>query len=248
MEKIGLQLYSVKELTAVDFIGTLEKAAKIGYDGVEFAGYFNTPAKELRKALDGFGLKAAGSHNSIDDIKKDIDGVIEYSLEIGSPYIICPWLPDEMRKSSDEYKRTAEYFNEVGKKCRDNGLAFGYHNHDFEFQKFEGEFGLDILAANTQPELLFLELDTFWVEFSGLKSVDFIEKYKERCKILHIKDMKSLADKKNTEIGKGIMDFKAITAAGKKFGVNWFTIEQESYEIPQLKSIEESFSYLKGIL
>lgn len=248
MEKIGLQLYSIKELTAVDFIGTLEKVAKIGYEGVEFAGYFNTPAKELKKALDGFGLKAAGSHNGIEHIKEDLDGLIEYSLEIGSPYIICPYLPEEMRKSSDDYKRVAEYFNVVGKKCKDNGLAFGYHNHDFEFQKFEGEFGLDILAANTQPDLLFIELDTFWAEFSGLKSVDFIEKYKERCKVLHIKEMKSLTEKFNTEIGKGIMDFKAITAAGKKVGVNWYTVEQEVFEIPQLKSIEESLNYLRGIV
>ena len=248
MEKIGLQLYSIKELTGVDFIGTLEKVAKIGYDGVEFAGYFNTSAKELKKALDSFGLKAAGSHNGIGDIKKDIDGLIEYSLEIDSPYIICPCLPGDMCDSTDAYKRTAEYFNQIGQKCKANGLRFGYHNHDFKFKKFDGEYGLDLLLKYTEPENLFVELDTYWVEFSGLKSVDFIEKHKERCAILHIKDMKSAEDRENTEIGKGIMDFRSITAKGKEYGVNWYTVEQEYFEIPQLKSIEESLYYLKTIL
>lgn len=248
MRKIGLQLYSIKELTKLDFIGTLKDVAKIGYDGVEFAGYFGTPAGELKKALDSFGLKAAGSHIGIGELTESLDPVIEYSLEIDSPYIICPGLPQNMRDSEDNYKRTAELFNKIGSKCRDNGIRFGYHNHDFEFKKFNGEFGLDILVDNTQAELLFIELDTFWVEYSGLRSTEFIEKYKERCAVLHIKDMKSLEEKKNTEIGKGIMDFREIVSCAGKYGTEWYTVEQEEFEIPQLQSIEESIRYLRGIL
>lgn len=248
MEKVGLQLYSIKELTQQDFLGTLEKVAKIGYDGVEFAGYFNTTAKELKKALDAFGIKAAGSHVGFDALKNDLDMLIDYSLEIKSPYLICPSLDDSHRDSKDSYLRTADQFNVIGQKCKDNGLRFGYHNHDFEFMKHEGEYGLDLLVNNTQPDLLFIELDTFWVEYSNLKSIDFINKYKERCSILHIKDMKSLTEKNNTEIGSGIMDFKTITATGKNYGVQWFTVEQEEFEIPQLQSIEKSLKYLRGIL
>lgn len=243
-----MQLYSIKELTEKDLLGTLEKVAKIGYDGVEFAGYFNTPAKELKKCLNTIGLKAAGSHIGIGDLSTKLDELIEYSNVIESPYIICPFLPTNMRDSADAYKATAENLNEIGKKCRENGIRFGYHNHDFEFQKFNGESGHDILFRLTDPENLFVELDTFWVEYSGLKSIDLIEKYKERCSILHIKEMKSLDEKVNTEIGKGIMDFKAITALGKKYGVKWYTVEQEAFEIPQLKSIEESLGYLRSIL
>lgn len=248
MEKVALQLYSIKELTQTDFIGTLEKVAKIGYDGVEFAGYFNTSARELKKVLDGLGLKAAGSHVGIESLRTELEALLEYSLEIGSPYLICPSLPKNMRESMDDYKRTAELFNTIGQKCKSQGIRFGYHNHEFEFEKFGGEFGLDLLVAHTEPEHLFIELDTFWVEFSGNRSVDFIEKYKERCSILHIKDMKSLEEKKNTEIGKGIMDFPSIVSAGKKWGAQWYTVEQEAFEIPQLQSIEESLRYLKGIL
>jgi sugar phosphate isomerase/epimerase len=248
MEKIALQLYSIKELTEKDFLGTLKKVAEVGYAGVEFAGFFNTPARELRKVLDDLNLKAAGSHAGPDALKADLEALIEYALEIGNPYLIAPWMPEEMRNSADAYKRTGELFNQIGSKCKENGLKFGYHNHEFEFEKFGGEYGLDLLVANTQPDHLFIELDTFWVEYSGLKSVDFINKYKERCAILHIKEMMSLEQKVNTEIGKGIMDFKGITAAGKKYGAEWYTVEQEEFEIDQLQSIRESYGYLKGIL
>jgi sugar phosphate isomerase/epimerase len=248
MKNIGLQLYSIKELTGEDFIGSLEKVAKIGYTGVEFAGYFNTKAKDLKNALDTFGLKAAGSHIGPDLLIKDLDEVIEYSLAIGNTYIICPWMPENMRDSVDAYKRTGELFNKIGAKCKANGIQFGYHNHEFEFDKFEGEHGLDLLVANTEPDLLHIELDTFWVEYCGLRSADFINKYKERCSILHIKDMKSFDEKINTEIGKGVMDFKQITAAAKNYNPKWYTVEQEEFDIPQLQSIEESFKYLNSIL
>lgn len=248
MNNIALQLYSIKELTSPDFLGTLEKVAKIGYNGVEFAGYFNTPGKDLKKAMNSFGLKSAGSHIGISSITENLDEVIEYSLQIDDPYIICPGLPVYMRDSAEAYKKLAALFNEVGLKCKNNGIQFAYHNHDFEFEKFDGQYGLDILLNNTDPDLVHIELDTFWVEYSGLKSIDFINKYKERCSILHIKDMKSLDEKINTEIGKGIMEFKPMVEAGKKYGVKWFTVEQEEFEIPQLVSIQESYNYLRGIL
>lgn len=248
MEKIGLQLYSIKELMKEDFLGTLEKIAKIGYDGVEFAGYFDTPAKTLKSALKDLGLLAAGSHISISKLQEELDKVIEYSLEINDPFIICPGLPVNLRDSADTCKRTAELFNKIGQKCKDHGILFGYHNHNFEFQKFDGEFMLDIFAANTQPDLMFIELDTFWVEYTGLQSVDFINKYKERCAILHIKDMKSPEDKRNTIISKGIMDFKNITTQGKKYNVKWYTVEQEEFEESLLYSVDEGYRYLRSIL
>ena len=248
MENIGLQMFSVRELTQKDFLGTLKKIAEIGYDGVEFAGYFDTPARELKKHLFDLGIRSAGSHIGIASLKDNLDQVIEYSLEIGDPYIICPALPQEMRNSMDAYKKTAELLNKIGGKCKENNIKFGYHNHNFEFEKYEGQYGLDILFENTQPDLLFMELDTFWVEYCGLRSVDVINKYKERCSVLHIKDMKSLEEKINTEIGNGIMDFKEITALGKKYNAEWYTIEQEEFEKPCLLSVKEGFDYLRNIL
>ena len=248
MENIGLQLYSIKELTQKDFPGSLRKVAELGYDGVEFAGYFNTPAADLRKILADAGLKSAGSHVGIDSLTHSLDQVLAYSLEINDPYIICPFLPTEMRNSLDAYKRTAEQFNKIGQKCKENHIRLGYHNHGFEFEKFDDRFGLDILFEYTQPDLLFMELDTFWVEYSGLRSVDVINQYKQRCPVLHIKDMKSMDEKINTEIGNGIMDFKEITALGKKYHVEWYTIEQEEFEKPYMQSVQEGLDYLRTIL
>lgn len=247
MEKLGLQLYSVKELTAQDFSGTIAQVAKAGYDGVEFAGYFDTPAKELRRILDGNGIKACGSHISMDQIDKDLDGLIAYSLEIGSPYIVCPAVWGDMVGSADAWKRTGERFEVVGRKCLEQGIYFGYHNHDFEFVQYDGKSAYDIMLEQTDPRHVFLELDTYWVEYAGMNIAAFMAKYAERLKLLHIKDMKSQEDKHNTEIGKGIIDVPAIVKAGKPIGVQWYIVEQEYFEMPQLPSIAESCAYLRSI-
>lgn len=248
MEKIGLQLYSIKELIQNDFLGTLRQVAKIGYDGVEFAGYFNTPANEIKKVLDDTGLKAAGSHMGIEAILENLDATIEFSKVLDNPYIVVPYLAPDYRNSADAYKRTADIFNKVGATLKANDIQLYYHNHDFEFLKYDGQYALDILAANAEPDNLHIELDTFWVEYMGLNSVDFIKKYGKRCSILHIRDMKSLDDKVNTIIGKGIMDFKAITTLGKELGVKWYTIEQEEFDTDQLQAVEEGYNYLRSIL
>ncbi|WP_217424721.1 sugar phosphate isomerase/epimerase [Halobacillus sp. Marseille-Q1614] len=238
----------MKEYTEKDFIGTLEKVAQAGYDGVEFAGYFNTTSQDLKKALNNLGLNAAGSHIAIEDLEQNLEAMIEYSLNIESPYIICPGLPESYRNSADAYKRTAEQFNRIGEKCRERGLLFGYHNHHVEFEKYDGEYGLDILADHTGEENLFLELDTYWAEICGIKSVDLIEKYKQRLKILHIKDMNNFEEKRNVEIGSGAMDFKKIIRAGKAQQVEWYTVEQEEFDKDPLTSIQESYQYLKTIV
>lgn len=249
MRKVGLQLYSIKELTGKDFFGTLKEVAKIGYDGVEFAGFFDAPASELKKVLDDSGIVACGSHTGIDALEGELNKVIEYNLEIGNQYVVCPGLPVHMRDSYDAYMRLADQFNEIGQKCKDQGIQFGYHNHDFEFEKFNGEHGLDILLSNTDADLVHMELDTYWVEYAGLRSVDVMKRYpKQHSSLIHIKEMKSLDDRVNTEIGNGIMDFVEITNVAKELGTKWYIVEQEDFEIPQLESIEKSLKYLRSIL
>lgn len=249
MKKIGLQLFSVKELTQQDFFGTLERIANIGYDGVEFAGFFDAKAPQLHKVLNDLDILACGSHTGIDQLEKDLNRVIDYNLEINNEYIICPGLPTYKRDSYDAYMRLADQFNEIGQKCKDQGLQFGYHNHDFEFEKFNDMYGLDILLSNTESDLVHMELDTFWVEYAGLKSIDFMKKYpKQHSSLIHIKDMKSWDDKISTEVGKGVMDFIEITNVAKELGTKWYIVEQEEFEIPQLESIEISLNYLRDIL
>ncbi|HEY5583120.1 MAG TPA: sugar phosphate isomerase/epimerase [Ruminiclostridium sp.] len=248
MARIGLQLYSINELTQKCFAGSLEKVAEIGYDGVEFFNYYNTSAKELRKILDAIGIQSAGSHINVEKLEDNLKQVIEFSMEINDPYIICPRLPEYMRDSSDAYKRTAELFNIIGNKCKDNGIKLVFHHHEHELQQYNGDSGLDILCKYTQPDLLYLELEVYWLECCGLVPADVISKYNERCISLHISDIKSLEKKTYTEIGKGIVDIKALITTAKKYNVEWYNVEQEEYEIPQLQSIQESLNYLRTIL
>jgi len=248
MGKIGLQLYSVKELTEKDFLGTIKDVANAGYNGVEFAGYYNTSAKDLRKTLDDNGLQACGSHLSIDLLDKDLDGLIAYSQEIGSKYLICPAVWGDMVGSADAWKRTGERFQKIGEKIVKNGLLFGYHNHDFEFIQYGGKMAYDIMLEQTTPETLFIELDTYWVDYAGMNTAEFMMKYSDRIKLLHIKDRTSKEDKNNIEIGKGVIDVPSIIKAGKDLQVPWFIVEQEYFNKPMIPSITESAAYLRSII
>lgn len=245
MENIAIQLYSLKELTKVDFLGTLKKVSEIGYTGVEFAGYFNTQAKDLKKALSDLSLLSAGSHLGYEELQNNLDALIEYNLEIGSSYIICPWIS---RDSADEYKKTAADLNSMGAKCKAAGLQFGYHNHAHEFKKYDGKFAMDILVENTEPDNMHVELDTYWVLHAGLNTVDFLKKYGKRCSLIHYKDMADLQTKNDTEVGKGLLDFKEITKVCKELGTLWYIVEQEDYKDAYLQSAEESYRYLKTVL
>lgn len=248
MNKIGLQLYSVKELTEKDFLGTIQRVAHTGFDGVEFAGYYDTPAKEIKKVMDDNNIVSAGTHIGIEALLEDFNRIVDFEKELENPYIVVPYLGQQYRDSLDAMKKTTDIFNEIGAKLRTNDMQLYYHNHGFEFELLDGEYILDRLVFNTDPNNLHVELDTYWAEYMGLSSIDFIKKYGERCSMLHIKDMKSLEVKRNTIIGKGIMDFKTITALGKELGVKWFTIEQEQFEGDEFSEISEGYLYLKDIL
>jgi len=165
MKNIGLQLYSIKEISEKNFFGAIKLTADIGYDGIEFAGYFDTPAKELKKVLEDNGVVACGTHTGFEALENEFNRTVEYNLEIDNKYIIIPWIPTEMCNSRDAWQKTAEKMNFMNDKLREQGIKFGYHNHAFEFEKFDESYGYDILAENTSPDLL-LEIDTFWVEIS----------------------------------------------------------------------------------
>lgn len=248
MKNIALQLYSIRDLMQEDFVGNIKKVSKAGYTGVEFAGYYGMDACETKKILDDNGLLAAGSHDPIELLKKDLTRAIDYALEIGNKYIICPYYPELVQGDADSFRRAAGLFNEIGDKCKKSGIRFGYHNHGFEFKMLNGQYGLDILLANTEPELVCFELDTYWVQFAGANPVEVIDRYKQRCPLLHIKEMKNHEEKVNTIIGKGIMDFKAIVATAKKYNVDWYVVEQEYFEDDLIESVRAGCEYLESIM
>ena len=243
MSNIGLQLYSIKEISQKSFFGAIELTAASGYDGIEFAGFFDTPASELKKVLDSNGIAACGCHTGITALEDEFNENVEYSLEIGNSAIIIPALPEEMRSSRDAWLATADKMNSLNDRLKKYGIKLGYHNHAFEFEKFDGIYGYDIFAANTSPDIL-LEIDTYWVEYPGENVVGYVNKYKDRLELLHLKDMGK--DRDSTEIGSGILDMPAIIKAAEK--TEWFIVEQEHFSIPQPESIKISCEYLKGLV
>jgi sugar phosphate isomerase/epimerase len=244
---IALQMYTLREETARDFVGTLRKVAEIGYAGVEFAGTGGLTAQELQRLLDDLGLRPAGSHTGLDELERNLNAALDFSQAIGNSVIVCPYLPENRRRSADAYRAVAELLNRVGGACREHGLQLCYHNHDFEFQQFDGQYGLDILLGATDRELVELELDTYWVKKAGEDPVAYIRKYAGRCPLIHLKDM--AADEKGSfaEVGEGTMDWPAIFAAAEPAGARWYIVEQDTCRRPPLESVAISLRNLRAM-
>lgn len=241
---IALQLYSIRDEMEKDFTGTLKKVADIGYKGVEFAGFGGLSAAKLREVLDSLGLAVVGSHTGVDQLSEKLDEVIEYNLALGNKYIVCSYCKLE---SIEDIIKFSKFFNEVGEKLRARGLEFLYHNHDFEFKKYDGEYGLDILFKGAKSENLAAEIDSGWVFFAGIDPAAYVKSYKGRCPLVHIKDFLTAGTRSFTEIGNGIIDVKAIAAAAVEAGTKWLIAEQDESSIPTLESVRISFENLKKL-
>ena len=166
LKRIGVQLYTLRDLTKDDLGGVLKKLADIGYNEVEFAGYFDHSPKEVRKMLDDNGLTAPAAHASVQQLREDMDGLIAAAKTVGHRYLVCPWIGEKDR-TSDGYKALAEVFNKAGDACKRAGIRFAYHNHDFEFDKVDGTIAYDLLLAETDPNLVWMELDFYWIVKAG---------------------------------------------------------------------------------
>lgn len=248
MENLGLQLYSVKEAAEKDLLGVLEQVAEMGYKGVQFAGFFSHSATEVEAKMDEVGLKAAGAHVQLSEFQDNFDELIAYHKEIDNKILICPFLPEEMRTTADDYKRTAKLFNEIGQKVKDAGFSFGYHNHAFEFDLFDGKTGFDILYENTDPELVKMELDCFWAVHAGQTPDKIMKQYSNRLFSLHLKDL-IIEDGEpiSTEIGNGVINVVELIEDGKSWNVDWFIVEQEDFKGDPLESAKQNAKEVLGM-
>jgi len=242
IDNIGLQLYSLRDAAQKDYVKMLEDVAAIGYKYIEFAGYGGLSSKEMKAHLDRLGLRAVGAHIGIDRLTNAFSEEVEFNKTVGNDFIICPYYG---MKTKEDALTAAKDFNAMADKCAIEGMTFGYHNHAFEFEKTEdGEYLMEVLIANTSP-LVKLELDVYWVEFAGLNAVSFIKKHADRIELLHLKELS--AERTNVEIGTGILDFKAIIAAGKAAGVSFNIVEQEQYTVEPLESVKICFDNLQKL-
>jgi sugar phosphate isomerase/epimerase len=242
---VALQLYSVREDAARDFVGTLKAVADIGYKAVELNGYGDKSARELRPVLDSLGLSAVSSHVSLARLRQDLDQVIDESLTLGCSYIVCPWLGTDERGDADQYRKLAAELNAFGTRSRDAGLGFAYHNHDFEFAVLEGQYALDILREGTEPDAVKFEFDVYWAAYAGVEPAAFVRHLGSRCDLLHLKDMTKDAERTFAEVGEGQIDFQPIFAAAQKAGVDFYVVEQDRGRRPMLESVAISFKNLR---
>ena len=242
---VALQLYTVREEASRDFIGTLERVAGIGYTGVELAGYGPLSPEELRAKLDALGVAVAGSHVALARLENELPAVIVECRILGCPTVVCPILPQE-RRTEDGFGSLAVTLNRIGALVQADGLTFCYHNHAFEFETMiDGVTAFDWLAANTDPALVQLELDAFWVQKAGQNPTAVLETYTGRVLLLHLKDMTADAEQTFAPVGTGSVNFAPIFVAAEQGGVQWYIVEQDRAEGSAIDAARTSFANLK---
>lgn len=258
---IGLQLYSVREDLARDYGGTLKRVAAIGYREVEAAGFYNHSASDVKQMMSEAGLSCVSAHYSLADLLKSTDATIAYAKAVGLEYVVCsaPWSPDPARLEKypggswqgimhamtlDDWKWNADQFNQLGCKMQEAALKFGYHNHTMEFRSENGSYGYRVLLEYTDPRCVTLELDCGWAIAGGQDPARMLRQYPGRFSMLHLKDLKPAlagteSDKRvSTEIGLGVVDFRALFKAAESSGVRHYFIEQEEFDKPAFEALK----------
>lgn len=237
MKKVALQLYSLQDETARDFYGSLKKVAEAGYTGVEFAGYGNVPADEMRSWLQEFGLEAISTHTNV---LGNLEQEISYCQTLGMKHLVLPWAGFESR---DAILALAEAMNRAGKKCLEEGLTLSYHNHSHEFRRNEeGELWLDFFLANTDPSYVKLQLDVCWATVGGVDPVSYLRQYQNRSLLVHCKEVKTVEPYEGTAVGDGLVDFAGIY--GLLGDQCQYIVEQEHLSIDRWEALRKSADFL----
>ncbi len=251
IQKIGVQLYTVCDLLRQDFEGTLARIAKIGYQEVEFAQYYenlsnlNPPPKRTREILDAHGLSAPSAHVPYATLSpENWPRALEAAKILGQEYIVNPSIDRQLLKQSDGWKRAAETFNRAGEESQKAGIQLAYHNHVEEFKAVDGKLPYDVLLSECDPKLLKMEMDLGWAHVAGVDQVAYFAKYPGRFPLVHVKDFDQ--NGRMTEAGSGIVDWKAIFSKANVAGIKHYFVEHDEPKAP-FDSIQSSFTYLKNL-
>jgi sugar phosphate isomerase/epimerase len=241
---IALQLYSVRNDCAKDLPGTIAAVGKMGYSGVEFAGYYNRSAKELRKMLDDNRLKCCGTHIGLETLLGDnLAKTIEFNQTLGNKFLIVPSLDEERTKSRQAWLETARIFNELAKKVEPHGVRVGYHNHQIEFKPLDGELPWDTFFGHTKKEVV-MQVDIGNALEGGGNPIPFLKKYPGRAATVHIKEYSKT--KPNAYIGEGDVKWKEVfDLLEKSGGTEWYIVEYEIEGMPPLDSVNRCLQNLR---
>ena len=259
---IGLQLYTIRDAMAADVPGSLKRVAGIGYKYVELADYANGKfygydPPEFRKMCNDLGLEILGSHTQVEGVGVTLENarkMAEDHTKLGVKFCLQPFLVEDMRTTIASYQRMAANWNKIGAIMKEQGIQFGYHNHNFEFATVEGKIPyFDVLMAELDKNLVVMELDMFWTFKAGYDPVDIIKKYPGRFPLFHLKDSYTkeapffdLTKTAVAPVGEGVIDFKAIFAARDIAGLQYVVVEQDdSRDKTIFEDIQKSITNLK---
>jgi sugar phosphate isomerase/epimerase len=247
---LAAQLYTLRDyLKTPDAIAeTLPRVAEIGYRAVQLSALGPIDPAELKGILDTAGLAVCATHVSFDRLRDDLDGIVEEHRVLGCSYVAIGSMPNDYRNAAG-YPRFAREASEVARRMKERGLTFGYHNHSFELERFDGRTGLEILYTESDPEVFTAEIDTYWIQHGGGDPADWIRRMKGRVPEVHLKDM-AVVDNKPVmaEVGEGNLNWPAILEACREAGVQWYIVEQDhTYGRDPFESLGISLRNLKGM-
>jgi len=258
IQRLGLQLYTVRTEMEKDFEGTLAKVAAAGYQEVEFAGYFKQDPRKVRAILDHHKLSAPSAHIDYPTLETKLDQALEAARIIGHRFLVNPWIDEEMRKQPDIWQRVAVTFNKAGETCKKAGIQFAYHNHHFEFVPVNGVVPFDFLLKECDSNLVKMELDLCWITVAEKDPVAYFERYPGRFPLVHVKGLKKIpggpppvpfdqAIPNITEVGTNdVVEWKRILAKSSQAGIRHYFVEHDQPASP-FDSIQTSAAYLRQL-
>ncbi len=268
---VAVQVYSVRDSAEANLADTLRKIKEMGYDGVEFAGLYGNSPEYVKGLVDALELVPISAHIPLVDMLADPEKIFSDYAKIGCKYVVIPYAPEDKRPGVPNFDEVLEEIKKLGEIANSHGMTLLYHNHDFEFKKIDGEYGLDLLYRKVPAEYLQTEIDTCWVNVGGEDPAAYILKYTGRSPVVHLKDfymtgklpkhLYALIGLKETEkddepstfefrpIGHGMQDMPAILAASEKAGASWVVVEQDhpTEGMTRMECIKASREYLRSL-
>jgi sugar phosphate isomerase/epimerase len=247
---VAVQLYSLRELPG-SFDETLSQVSKVGFTAVETVYRTDLPASEMLDLLEKHRLRVISAHVPLGVVEEDLDAVISFNQYIGNSVLVVPALPQELRegKTVEEWQAVGRRLNEIGRRCREAGFLFGYHNHAFEMPVIEGRHALDWLLQSAKQENLFWEPDLAWIVAGGADPLALLERYVGRCPRVHVKDRAPEGQNEEeggwADVGYGMLDWDTLLPAAKRAGAEWYIVEHDKPSQP-VESIRRSLEFLRS--
>ena len=246
-KKVGLQLFSLRQFlrTEPEMRETLKKVRAMGYENVQVSGFGRVEPESLKAILEENELFPCSYHDMFHPIVENTGELIKLCKIMGYTNVACAVPPDDMMNEAG-YRNVGQKLSKAGELLFKNGITLVYHNHGFELMKYRGKSGLEIIYEESDPRYLQTELDTYWLAFGGADPIEWINKYKDRCPIIHLKDMSVFYNQiRMSEIGNGNLNWQGIFKALKGTNCRWYVVEQDFCGGNPFDSVKMSFDNLK---